>query len=173
MNNPLQFKIEQVALCPADPERAIALLSKMGLSEWARDHVVASGHVRGCGNSNEADLAFNYQSTKEYGDPKLSMADGMTLTKPLELEVLHYTTGRNWMSDHGPSVSHLGMHCTEQELLAWRDFFAAEGIQEAQSVRTLSHTNPVIKDSRRYNYVIFDTREILGVDVKFIVRLPV
>lgn len=165
--NKLQFKIEQVALCPADPERAIALLSKMGLDEWARDHVVAAGHVHGSSNANEADLAFNYQATRGIA------TDGTALdfVKPLELEVLHYTTGRNWMASHVPSVSHLGMHCTEEELAGWREFFAEEGILEAQSVKTLSHTNPVIKDSRRYNYVIFDTRSILGVDVKFIVRL--
>jgi hypothetical protein len=33
-----------------------------------------------------------------------------------------------------------------------------------------SHTNPVISGKRWYNYVIFDTKEILGVDLKFIVR---
>jgi hypothetical protein len=40
-------------------------------------------------------------------------------------------------------------------------------------VDTYLHTNPVIKDSRRYTYVIFNTRDILGVDLKFIVRRPV
>ena len=41
----------------------------------------------------------------------------------------------------------------------------------AQEVFTESHTNPVIAGKRSYNYVIFDTREILGVDLKFIVRI--
>ena len=41
----------------------------------------------------------------------------------------------------------------------------------AQEVMTESHTNPVIAGKRTYNYVIFDTKEILGVDVKFIVRI--
>jgi len=170
---PLQFKIEQLALCPADPERAIALLSKMGLSEWARDHVVASGRVRNAGGTNEADLAFNYQGTKGI-EPGNGFNIGVSVAvdvKPLELEVLHYTDGPNWMAKHDPSASHLGMHCTEEELLRWRKFFEDEGLQEAQSVRTISHTNPVIKETRRYNYVIYDTRAVLGIDVKFIVRL--
>jgi hypothetical protein len=35
---------------------------------------------------------------------------------------------------------------------------------------TISHTNPVIAGKRWYTYVIFDTRSILGIDLKFIVR---
>ena len=45
------------------------------------------------------------------------------------------------------------------------------GIKVAQEVFTKSHTNPVIAGKRKYNYVIFDTKEILGVDLKFIVRI--
>ena len=62
------------------------------------------------------------------------------------------------------------MHCTADELLGWRDFFKKRDIPVAQEVVTESHTNPVIAGKRTYNYVIFDTKEILGVDVKFIVR---
>ena len=69
------------------------------------------------------------------------------------------------------SVSHLGMHCTADELELWQEFFAERGIGIAQEVVTDSHTNPVISGKRLYNYVIFDTKEILGVDLKFIVRL--
>lgn len=154
----MKFQVEQIALCPKDPAAARAFLSAIGLDIWVEDHVVARGLVYGTGPSvNEADLAFNYQATPEE-------------IKPLELEVLHYTDGPNWMDAHAPSVSHLGMHCSEEELVAWREKFAALGVEVAQEVLTLSHTNEQIKDSRRYNYVIFDTRDILGVDLKFIVR---
>ena len=155
----MQFKIEQIALVPKDPAKAIQLLSEMGLSEWARDHVCAAGKVRGEDGANEADLAFNYQAT----------TDG----KPLELEVLDYTTGPNWMQIYQPSASHLGMHCTEEELAEWTAFFTSRGISIAQSVRTSSHTNPVIAGKRFYTYVIFHTRPILGIDTKFIVRRDV
>lgn len=153
----MKFVIEQVALCPTNPAAAIELLTDMGLGEWARDHVVADGVVYGAPGRNEADLAFNYEATSN---------------KPLELEVLHYTDGNNWMQhrDRVNSVSHLGMHVTAQELDEWFEFFAARGIALAQGVDTQSHTNPTIAGQRWYRYCIFDTKRILGVDVKFIVR---
>lgn len=157
----MKFQIEQIAICPRDPDAARAFLSAIGLDLWVEDHVVARGEVFASGpETNEADLSFNYQATPED-------------LKPLELEILNYTAGRNWMDAHGPSVSHLGMHCTAEELVKWREKFAALGVGIAQEVITQSHTNAHIKESRRYNYVIFDTRDILGVDLKFIVRLPV
>ena len=150
-----QFKIEQIALCPHDPKAAIELLTAMGLGEWAHDHVVAIGEVQGVEGvrRNRANLAFNYEG----------------FTEKRELEVLHYTSGPNWMQDH-MRVSHLGMHCSAEELAEWRKFFAERSIPVAQEVLTESHTNPVIANKRWYNYVIFSTYNILSVDIKFIVR---
>lgn len=154
-----QFKIEQVALCPDDAAAAIALLSKLGLSCWHIDNVHADGAVFGCPSENHAQLAFNYDAAPAGGK--------------LELEVLNYTEGRNWMLRTPNTVSHLGMHCSADELVEWRKKFAAAGINVAQEVFTVSHTNPVIAGKRFYNYVIFDTRAALGVDLKFIVRSDV
>ena len=151
----MNFKIEQIAIVPNDPERAMRLFAKIGLTDWAKDHVIATGYVWGAAGANAADLAFNYQAT---GD------------KALELEVLHYTESPNWMERYGTSASHLGMHVTAAELEDWRAFFVGEGIAVAQEVATLKHTNPVIAGKRWYTYVIFDTRAILGIDLKFIVR---
>lgn len=154
----MKFFIEQIALCPPNPERARALLAELGLNEWTLDHVVAGGKVFGESGKNEADLAFNYQNTRPEN-------------KPLELEVLHYTSGRNWMAGRPPAVSHLGMHCTAEELDAFRRKFADMGIQVAQEVFTESHTNPyLLSVNRKYQYVIFNTRDVLGTDLKFIVR---
>lgn len=150
----LKFKIEQVALCPPDPEAAIELLTAMGAGDWARDHVIANGEVFEDPGRNEADLAFEYNMLKGAN----------------ELEVLHYTDGPNWMDEYRPRASHLGMHCTEVELECWREFFEERGIPVAQEVKTESHTNPHIAGKRWYNYVIFDTYDILGIDIKFIVR---
>ena len=151
----MKFKIEQIALVPNDPERAMRLFAKIGLGDWAKDHVVATGRVWGQLGSNAADLAFNYEASSD---------------KALELEVLHYTESPNWMERYGTSASHLGMHVTQEELYEWRTFFYNEGILIAQEVNTASHTNPVIAGKRWYTYVIFDTRAILGIDLKFIVR---
>lgn len=151
------FKIEQVAIAPKDPERAIDLLKKLGMDQWHHDTVVAAGQVFGYPGRNTAELAFNYQGIEGK-----------------ELEVLNYVQGQNWIDTRGKNiVSHLGMHCSEKELTEYRQFFASEGIQVAQEVNTESHTNPVIAGKRQYNYVIFDTKHILGVDLKFIVRKDV
>lgn len=173
-----KFHVEQIALCPQNPTLAIALLEELGLTDWARDHVVAFGEVFGQPAGNEADLAFNYQVTKSHAIPGSHIShiapDGYVVTKPLELEVLNYTLGENWMDgSHGKAASHLAMHVTPTELDEWFSFFTSRGIGVAQAVNTVSHTNPVIKDSRLYTYVIFDTRAILSIDLKFIVRRDV
>lgn len=152
----MKFRIEQIAICPPNRVRAMALLHALGACEWAHDVVVALGSVYGFAAGNTADLAFNYEL-----DPN----------KQLEFEVLNYSDGPNWMAPRPHGVSHLGMHCSSDELTQWRQFFAERGITVAQEVVTQSHTNPAIAGQRRYQYVIFDTFLILGVDLKFIVRL--
>lgn len=160
MNVP-KFKIEQIALCPTNPTRARKLLEDLGLTEWFVDNVHATGVVRGAIGENHALLQFNYQA----GNGSDAAAG-----KPLELEVLHYTNGNNWMTKNPNTVSHLGVHCSAEELEQFRAYFYHNGIGIAQEVKTLAHTNAAIKDTRRYQYAIFDTRDILGVDLKFIVR---
>lgn len=152
----MKFFIEQVALCPTNPQAAKKLLTEMGAVTWHEDHVEAEGHVFGCYSCPEANLSFNYE-----------------ILGAKELEILHYETSDNWIAagNRANTVSHLGMHCSAEELVKWREFFAARDIQVAQEVMTRSHTNPVIAGKREYNYVIFDTKHILGVDVKFIVRI--
>lgn len=174
-----KFKIEQIALSIPDAKRAQEFLSKIGLSEWFHDHVVATGEVfpNSVGDArgydveltNEADLRYNYQAGN---------GSDQAANKPLELEILDYTKGRNWIEEnvdyghsHEDQVSHLGMHVTEEELVEWRKFFEEEDVLLAQSVITDSHTNPHIAGKRRYKYEIYDTRGIIGVDLKFIVRL--
>lgn len=149
------FKIEQVALHPKDPEAAIKLLTDMGAGDWARDVVVAKGKVFGGEEAtNVANLAFDYT---------------MLNNEAHELEVLNYAAGDNWMQGAN-RASHLGMHCDSWELDEWRKFFRNRGIKVAQEVKTVSHNNPVIAGKRTYSYVIFDTHDVLGIDIKFIVR---
>jgi len=155
----MKFFIEQIALCPRDPVAAQELLSALGLSDWTEDHVVARGSVFGEGSCwNEADLRFNYEATRPDD-------------KPLELEILHYTSGKNWMDFRPKGVSHIGMHVTSEQLEAFRAKLMERGHSVAQEVFTESHTNPfLVGNGRKYQYVIFDTRAVLGVDLKFIVR---
>jgi len=151
----MKFIIEQIALHPRNPEAARALLSGMGIAkEWIEDHVCATGAVWGNPSSNEADLQFNYEA----------------LQQARELEILHYTKGERWLGDSESCVSHIGTHCSEEELAEWKKFFEARFIEIAQEVNTTSHSNEAIKGKRSYHYCIFNTVDILGVDVKFIVR---
>lgn len=147
-----KFLVEQVALCPRDPIAAKRLLSAIGMEIWVDDTVHAAGVVRDhFAAENVADLSFNYDNT-------------------FELEVLHYQKGPNWMQRNGPSASHFGMHCSAEQLAEWTDRFNVLGIKVAQEVWTTNHENPAIAGQRWYHYKIFDTRDILGIDLKFIVR---
>ena len=123
----MKFFVEQVALCPNDPKAAKELLTAMGAVTWHEDYVKAEGKVFGCDAAPEAELSFNYD-----------------ILNATELEILHYTTQDNWMTtgNRRNSVSHLGMHCTAEELVQWRIFFADRNIPVAQEVITKSHTNP-------------------------------
>lgn len=154
----MKFKIEQIAICLGTESAtsvAFYLLNDLGATEWSLDKVVAQGEVFGHPAGNVAKLAFNYD-----------------ICSGKEFEVLQYIEGRNWV-EHGdgpPRVSHFGMHVTAEELDQWRAFFEERNIAVAQEVFTESHTNEVIAGKRWYNYVIFDTVNILGTDLKFIVR---
>lgn len=151
------FKIEQLALRlnPKRAEEALKFLAACGISNWTDDRVVASGtvHARSC--ENTANLRFNYDAFA--GN---------------ELELLQYTRGENWLDREGSEsiVSHIGMHCEEADLAAWRRVMVQFQITLAQEVWTDSHTNPRIARCRRYHYVIYATRDLIGVDLKFIVR---
>lgn len=152
----MQFKIEQVAIAPTDPARAKQLLIDMGLADWIEDTVTAAGSVGDRLTANVANLSFNY----------------MPLATNLEFEILDYIEGDNWIKGDVPTVSHLGMHVTAEELESWKEFFISRGIFIAQQVHTSRHTNQFLIDNgRKYNYCIFDTRRILGVDIKMIVRI--
>lgn len=170
----MKFTIEQIAITPPDAQAAMDLLADMGAQEWVHDEVFASGQVMSVPSDSVAELHFNY----DLGTP-----DGK-----LEFEVLDYTAGKNWMAarealapdrlargENAPRitqhrVSHLGMHCSAEDLERWLEFFSERGYPIAQSVLTRQHENSAIAGKRWYRYVIFDTYAVLGVDLKFIVR---
>lgn len=153
------FVIDQFAFWVNDSAAARKLLSDMGANAWTEDEVEAEGTVVFDKARNKASLAFNYQ----------------LFSNKVECEILDYKDGKNWLNAirTRKTPSHLGMHCTEEELAEWKNFFAIRGIPVIQEVFTTSHTNPVIARKRFYHYCIFRTFEILGIDLKFIVRRDV
>ena len=150
-----RFTIDAIALAPPDAAKAIELLTMLGLDEWSSDIAKARGITRGSFEEYEAELHFNTQATA-----------GTSL-----LEIVDYKKGPPWF--HESCVSHLGTHCTADDLKKWKAKFAALGIAVAKEAFTHSHTNPAIAGKREYHYVIFDTRDVLGVDLEFIVRRDV
>lgn len=152
----MQFKIEQLALKlnPFAHDVALTFLADCGITDWVEDTVHARGFVAGHQAENTAKLRFNYEAFNGK-----------------ELEVLQYEAGANWLSGFEAAiVSHIGMHCGEHDLPAWFALMAKYNIEVIQEVFTDSHSNPAIKDERRYHYVIFNTRGLIGTDMKFIVR---
>lgn len=152
--------IEQIAIGCSNPALLIEGLKLLGLNQWHRDSVVAVGSVFGRNNcQNLADLNFNYQLG-------------------FELELLHYEQGRNWHEDRNewcyaesPFLSHIGIHVNPMQLEEYKAKFKAAGVQIAQEVNTVSHTNPAIAGKRLYKYVVFDTKELFGFDFKLILRI--
>lgn len=159
MSNELTFKIEQIAfklpeeLCSDHKEKSNKLFRAIGAKDWVTDTVLAKGIVNGEEAYNVADLAFNYQ-----------------LGNNIELEILDYKAGDNWVEDLPFGLTHVGMHVSAEELLLWRELMSEHEIDVAQEVNTMHHTNAAIAGKRSYNYVIFKTRFLLGFDMKFIVR---
>lgn len=153
------FKVEQIALHVPNPDHFKEALRLIGLTDWSEDHVWARGEVYGVPTVNQANLNFNYQ------------------LGPFELELIKYEEGNNWLSMRGtgihrPGLSHLGLHIApDRDMDKIIADFRKLGIDIAQQVTTDSHTNPAIRDQRRYRYVIFNTLDRFGFDLKLIQRL--
>lgn len=151
----MNFKIEQIALHFG--EEGFKFLNEFGLTEWSEDNVTARGLVNGNAAENVANLKYNYQ-VQDKG------------SKVLEFEKIEYTKGENFLPNHN-CVSHIGMHVTETELVEVKRIMEKWGIKCVQEVETTKHTNPAIAGIRRYKYCIYDTTELIGVRMKFIVRI--
>lgn len=152
------FKIDQIAITHPDPESVIEALSALGFDEWSRDTVTATGKVFDFPEIDniKANLYFNYQ-----------------LIPGIEFEILHYLNEPNWVELNGQKygMTHMGFHTDDMDKV--KAIMKKAGHTIAQEVKTTCHTNPAIKDTRRYHYVIFNTRFHLGFDLKAIQRLEI
>ena len=175
----MEFKIEQVAIFFPESTGSTHLMLMQDLfgdagSQWIHDSNVAEGRVLRQTNQprGKSDYADSYKDVTVKGHLLFNYGSD------IELEFLQYDGKDHWMrrfdEKNTPVVSHFGMHVSPVQLDRWRSYLTGNfGFKVAQEVRTVEHTNPAIKDERRYDYVIFDTRHVLGVDLKFIVRLDI
>jgi hypothetical protein len=152
----MELKIEQIAFHVADVRTTVEAYRELGFDSWVFDTVEASGIIRGRDGSNVAELAFNYD-----------------IIPGKELELICYKKGPNWLADHKAfNLSHMGMHCDADQMFKIRKELDGMRAYPIQEVWTTAHTNPAIRTSRRYHYLIFDSRKLLGFDLKLIRRIP-
>lgn len=156
------YPIEQIAIYCEHPKALKDCLRLIGvpLDSWSDDVVDAIGTVGALDNvPNIAELSFNYE-----------------LIPGIELELIRYQEGANWLANRSarkePGLSHLGVHIgPEVDLDQVISLMRERDIHVAQNVITNHHTNPAIAGKRRYHYVVFDTIDKFGFDLKLIRRL--
>lgn len=160
------LKIDQLAFAAYSDEDEAAIKKQLRLTEanWVEDWVVASGYVRGgrapgaprADSSNTAKLLFNY----DLG---------------LEVEILRYVSGPNYLEAAGVKpchLCHIGAHVEKGMEIpqGLKDFTVGAPI--IQQVETEQHTNPfLVETGRRYRYTIYDTQALFGTFFKVIERL--
>lgn len=146
----MKFIIDQITLYPQNPDKAIALLTEMGMSDWARDHICATSTVfcgPGVTEANSSICAANVH----------------------ELEVLNYNYGQSWMGNvnKGVTAACLSMNVTEKELDDWMEFFSSRGILCLQAALSHAHSSAAMRGKVRRE-LVFDTRRILSIDVRIV-----
>lgn len=157
----MSIKIEQVAIGvrKGSKEMVQNIIDLLGATNWILDTVKFSGKVFGEETkSTEAILNFNYD-----------------LIPGIEFEILEYTDGDNWHKHRaiGENIflSHLGLHVDSfEELACIRKRLMKAGINVAQESHTYSHENVNVPEGRSYYYLIFDSIDVLGFDLKIIHR---
>jgi hypothetical protein len=154
------LEIQQIAIAADDPQQLMEnLAGALGLTKWAHDEVTATGIVFGKPTTNVAELHFNYQLG-------------------FELEILKYQKGENWHmkrnADNASTFqSHMGLHVNKEKMESIKSTLLNFGIKIAQEVWTDKHTNHHIAGKRKYHYVVFDSLDYFGFDLKLIERIMI
>lgn len=183
-----ELKIDQIAIATKDSFKLLKLLTNLGLTEWTRDVVIAEGSVRGEESlTNCAILNFNYQMGIEFevleytngkswhdelrkleGDANFLSHIGYHLKDEIgEVESVRYADE----TKERKLMDRVVVKTAEEQLLEIKLNFLEAGYGIAQEVWTKEHNNAyLLEQKRKYHYIIFDTREQLGFDVKLIVR---
>jgi len=167
-------KIEQVAIYTPNIDQTIEeYRRRLGLKDWKLDMVMAEGRVL---NPSEAITAPDEQQyTKGVNVAKLAF----NYEQGFEFELIQYVAGPNWHEAAGrigngwcrePFASHMSYHI--EDMAGEMTRYINAGFRVAQEVRTVSHTSEhLLSIGRKYHYVIFDSRRVLGYDIKLIKRI--
>lgn len=164
MVGPFGYMFHQVAMyCPDGVHDAVRTYRSMGFGEWSRDRATLKGIQQSSdGSWHEfevaAEMAFNYQAM------------------PMELEFLHYAGHGHRHAEREkltriPFISHMSVHVdsvrAQMELMR-----SVYGMRPYWLFVTSEHSNPNVRGKKRFVECIFDTRQMLGYDIKCIERIP-
>jgi hypothetical protein len=158
------MKLNQIAFCVPDLERAKELLTGLGAKFEMEDELTMTGKF----GKNFADnvpikLSFDYEMLKECN----------------ELELIESKDARHWhqneRSNNKSFLSHIGVYCesfTELKIIR-HNLVEIHGYKEIQMTQSQNHTNKR-QDGTERHYVdcIVDTSEFLGFNIKLTARTP-
>jgi hypothetical protein len=157
----LEYQFHQVAMYYPHIEQVedvVAMWQRMG-HDYAEDNAALRG-------------AKVNKATGEWEDSvvQAKMLFNYTIM-PMEFEVLHYSAGpHRYVGEQSPLLSHFSVYTENLEreagLLA-----DALGFGPYYRFTTEGHTNPRVKGKKRFTETIFDTRSLIGADLKFIQKV--
>ena len=156
MSGVFDLKFHQVAIYTDNVMRDITMWKDMGYEEWSYDTAKLVGKDRGVPTIKQATMAFNYDIL------------------PLELEYVSYNGPRNREDERtgfDAFLSHCStiVHDVEEKMLELKQ---KHGLEPYHQFVTQDHTNPNVQGIKRFKEAIYDTRHLLGFDIKLIQRVP-
>lgn len=153
------YQMHQVAIFTDHAQAAVDKWKSFGHTEWAEDKAVLVGKLDGIEGTifTYAHMWFNYD------------------IMPMELEFLEYT-GHNRHAAEGrdgaqPFISHMSTYVDNVFIEAMKMQIHFNMLPYHRFVTT-NHQNPHVLGKKRFIECIYDTRELLGYDIKLINKVP-
>lgn len=159
------YQFHQVAMYTKEPQKAMGYWRSRGHHKWIEDHATLRGYITDPNtgvvyqSSVQAEMWFNYT------------------VQPMELEFLTYHMGTSRHSLAGndrpsaPFISHMSVYVDDimREILEHEIAF---GYLPYHRFVTTGHSNPGVQNKKRFIEAIYDTKGLLGYDVKLIQKVP-
>lgn len=151
------LKFHQVAIYHAWPEKAVEDWTGMGYSKWIHDSATLTGTEWFEQSSKIGYMWFNYDIL------------------PMELEYVRYDSPTRHSGDERtgdtPFISHMSTYVDDVDATVHRINQEHDWLPYHQFL-TGEHRNPaVIERGLRFKEAIYDTRGLLGFDIKLIQRI--
>ena len=150
------YQFHQVAIFTDDQGAALWQYYKLGYERWIHDTAELKGLLHGEEVITKADMAFNYD------------------IMPMELEFLTYH-GPNRHAQEGrtgriPFISHMSVYVDDVRAEASQLYTNHEMLPYHRFI-TQNHSNPNVIGKKRFIECIYDTRVLLGYDLKLIQKV--